>query len=355
MSKKANQHYVPQFYFRYFSENGKSICVLKRDTGKAIESASIKGQASKKHFYGDSDIEDRLSEIEGLFSTALREIRKSFDFETCTPESYALILQNIMLQKSRTLSARKKSKAMQDKLLQLYMECEVNKDDSLDEKTKKAFRNKARKLEADPKQYQNMEMSIAVECAKGLVDLLPIILRNKTFRPFIFGDAPVVFVNPLQKHLKLRGVLGAETPGLIVFYPLGPKHCLMFIDKKAYKFKKLRGSILSIGNKTDIAAINKLQLHNATSAVYFSNFKYSQYVRGLWKQEQAKLVGHKGKVVEAPGVYHTGEPMGDILHSFEEQLPFIPRLSFLEYQELQEEEYEFSRRGEYANNRLKKD
>jgi len=80
MSKKVNQHYVPQFYFRYFSENGKSICVLNRDSGKAIKSASIKGQASKKYFYGDSDVEDRLSEIDGLFSTALRQIRKSFSF-----------------------------------------------------------------------------------------------------------------------------------------------------------------------------------------------------------------------------------------------------------------------------------
>lgn len=348
MSKKANQHYVPQFYFRYFSENGKSICVLNRDTGKAIESASIKGQASKKHFYGDSNIEDRLSEIEGLFSTALREIRKSFNFKTCSSESYVLLLQNIMLQKSRTMSARKKSKVIQDKLLQLYMECEVNNDESLDEETKEAFRNVAKKLEADPKQYQSMEMSIAVECAEGLVDLLPIILHTKTFRPFIFGDAPVIFVNPLQKQIKLRGVLGAKTPGLIVLYPLGPKHCLMLIDERAYKIKKLRNSILPVRNKTDIAAINKLQLHNATSAVYFSNFKYSQYVCGLWKQEKAKLVDHKGKVVEAPGFYHTGEPMGDILHSFEEQLPFMPRLSFIEYQEVREEEYRFSRRGEYA-------
>ena len=128
MAQKANQHFVPQFYFRYFSENGKSICALNRDKGTVIESASIKGQASKKYFYGDADIEDRLSEIEGLFSDALREIRVSFSFEDCTPENYVLLLQNIMLQKSRTMSARKKSKAMQDRLLQLHMECEVNNE-----------------------------------------------------------------------------------------------------------------------------------------------------------------------------------------------------------------------------------
>ncbi len=348
MAHKANQHFVPQFYFRYFSENGKSICVLNRDNGNIIQSASIKGQASKKYFYGDANIEEQLSIIEGLFSDALREIRRSFSFEDCTPENYILLMQNMMLQRSRTMSARKKSKAMEDRLLQLYMECMVNNDDSLDEKTKVAFRKIAQNLEADPKQYQIMAMSIAVECSASLVDLLPIVLHNRTNRPFIFGDAPVIFVNPLMKKIKLRGVLGAQTPGLIVLYPLGPRHCAMLIDERAYKIKKLRNSILFIRELRDIAAINKMQIHNAVSAVFFSNLKYSQYVHWIWRQEREKLVDHKGKVVEAPGFDHTGKPIGDIFHSFEEQLPFIPKLSFLEYQEIPEEEYRFSRREEYA-------
>ena len=290
MTQKANQHFVPQFYFRYFSENGKSICALNRDNGAIIESASIKGQASKKYFYGDADVEDRLSEIEGLFSNALREIRASFSFEDCTPDNYVLLLQNIMLQKSRTMSARKKSKAMQDRLLQLHIECEVNNDDSLDEKTKKAFRKIAQNLEADPKQYQSMEMSVAIECSESLVDLLPIVLHNRTNRPFIFGDAPVVFVNPLMKQVKLRGVLGAQTPGLIVLYPLGPKHCVMLIDEGAYKIKKRRSSIVFIRELRDVAVLNKMQIHNAVSAIYYSDFQFSRYVQEIWRQEKERLV-----------------------------------------------------------------
>ncbi len=169
MANKANQHYVPQFYFRYFSKDGKSICALNRDNGSIIETASIKGQASKKYFYGDSNVEDCLSEIEGIFSDALRKIMDSFSFDDCTPENYFLLLQNIMLQKSRTMSARKKSKAIQDRLLQLHMECAVNNDASLDEKTKENFRKIAQNIEADPKQNQSMAMSIALECAGGLV------------------------------------------------------------------------------------------------------------------------------------------------------------------------------------------
>jgi hypothetical protein len=348
MAQKANQHYVPQFYFRYFSANGKSICVLNRSTGLMNNSASIKGQASKKYFYGESEVESRLAEIDGLFSGAVREIKKNGSFENCLPHNYVLLLQNIMLQKSRTVSERKKTKAMQDKLLQLHLECEVHNDESLDEKTKEEFKKHIKSLEANPKQYQPMAMKVAIECAEHLLGLRPIVLHNKTNRPFIFGDAPVIFTNPLLKQIRLRGVLGAQTPGIIVLYPLSSNQCVMLIDERSYKINKFRSSDYRIRELSDVAQINKLQIHNAASAIYFSDFKYSRYVAELWRQEQEKLVDHKGKIVEAPGYYHNGEALGDILHSFEEQLPLVPKLSFLKYVEVPEREYQFSRRKDYV-------
>lgn len=235
---------------------------------------------------------------------------------------------------------------MQDKMLQLFMECEVNNDSSLSDDTKKDFRCIARRLEANPKQYQIMEMSIAIECIDGLSDLLPVILHNRTGAPFIFGDAPVVFTNPLYKNITIRGVLGTQTPGLVILYPLGLRQCVMLIDPNSYQIKNLRNYSIPILKSADIDAINRLQIHNAASAVYFSNIKWARYVSGLWKQENKKLVDHKGNVVEAPGFNHDGQPMGDIIHSFEQQLPFIPRFSFLGYQEVPEDKYRFSRREE---------
>lgn len=338
MAKKANQHYVPQFYFRYFSDDGKSICVLNRSNGKTIERAPIKGQASKKYYYGKDDIETTISEIENHFSYVLREVKKTNTFEGYRLEYYAVFLQNIMFQRSRTISARQKSKAMQDKLLQQYTECSINSDDSLDESKKEAFRSIAQVLEANPQQYQQVGMSVALNSAKSLNDLLPVILHNKTNRPFIFGDAPVILTNPFLKQVTFRGVLGLQSPGLIVLYPLSPSHCVMLIDRNIYKIKKLRGNTLSVRSLQDISMINKLQIHNSVSAVYFSDFKYSQYIKELWQQENDRLVDHVGKVVEAPGYDHNGNSMGDILHFFEEQLPFIPKLSFLAYDEAPEEE-----------------
>lgn len=345
MANKANQHYVPQFYFRYFSQDGNSICVLTRNNGRTFESAPIKGQASKKYFYGDEKIEQTLSEMEGQFSYALRQIKDDLCFKKCTPENYVLLLQNIMLQTSRTITARQKNKPIRDKEAQLYVEYMVsNNDHLLSKETKDMFLNNIQGVEADPQQWQSMNMGMAIKATESLCDLLPVILQNKTNRPFIFGDAPVVFINPYLKNITLRGVLGTQTPGLIILYPIGSMHSIMLIDETAYRIKKLRGSVLVVRDLKDIAALNKLQIHNATSAVYFSDNQYSRYVANLWMQEKQKLVEHKGKVIETPEFDHNGELISYLIHSFEQQLPFIPKLSFLEYQELPEKDYRFSRR-----------
>jgi len=46
MSKRKNHHFVPQFYFRRFSVDERSICALARSSGKTIPTASIKAQAT---------------------------------------------------------------------------------------------------------------------------------------------------------------------------------------------------------------------------------------------------------------------------------------------------------------------
>lgn len=349
MSNYSNQHFVPQYYFRYFSKDGKSICLLNRKDGTTIKSASIKGQASKKYFYGNNEIEQNLATIDTAFNKALNQIKMNSSFENCSSINYILLLQNILLQKSRTLTARNKSKAMQDKLLQLYWECEIRNDSFLDDKTRNDFIKYTSCLKADPKQYQMVEMSIALENAKYLEDLLPVFLKNKTNMPLFFSDSPVVFINPFLKNIKHRGVLGTQTPGLIILFPLDDESCIMLIDERNYRIKKINDTVLPVTKLEDISALNKLQIHNASSSIYFSDYNHCCYVSELWRQEKRRLVEHQGYVNIAPGFNHNGEPLGDICHSFEKQLPYIPKFSFLKYQMLPEMKYRFARRRETSS------
>jgi hypothetical protein len=344
MPDSANQHYVPQFYFRGFSADERSVCFLNRSTGKSIPIASIKGQASKKFFYGGADAEKRLQQVDGVFSGVVRRFRECRSFEEFCAEDYYILLQNIVLQKSRTMSARSRSKAMQDRLLQLYLEMRVHADESLDDETRQAFLKLSARAEADPRQYQADKMSIALDCVELLLDLLPVILENRTNRPFIFGDAPVVFSNPHLRQVRMRGVLGYQTPGLMIFYPLSPSRQLMFLDEAVYQLKPKNMDFLPVRDLLDISTLNRLQIQNASSAAYFHDYKYAQYVTSLWEQERTRLADNRGAVYEAPGFDQNGESMGDILHSFERQLPLIPRLGFVQYNEAQEREYRFARR-----------
>ncbi len=64
MAERLNQHYVPQFYFRHFAKNPRTIGTLLLRDGRLIANASIKGQCSKKNFYGSKELEDDFSQIE---------------------------------------------------------------------------------------------------------------------------------------------------------------------------------------------------------------------------------------------------------------------------------------------------
>lgn len=346
MADSANQHYVPQFYFRGFSSDGRSVCALNRRDGTTIRVASIKGQASKKYFYGDAEAEKKLQQVDGLFSDVVKRFRECSTFDEFSGEDYYILLQNIMLQRSRTMSARSRSKAMQDRLLQLHLEMKVHADQSLDDTTRQDFLQFAKEAEANPQQYQALEMSIALDCVDSLLDLLPVVLENRTNRPFIFGDAPVVFSNPHLRQVRLRGVLGAQTPGLIIFYPLSPTRLLVFLDESVYQLTRRTADFLPVRDLLDVSILNRLQIQNASSAVYFHDYTFAPYVVSLWRQERPRLADNRGAVVEAPGFDHNGQPMGDIFHSFEKQLPLIPRLGFLRYIEEPEREYRFSRREE---------
>lgn len=201
-------------------------------------------------------------------------------------------------------------------------------------------------LSINPAQAQAVEMEMSITASKALMDLRPLLLENRTNRPFIFGDSPVVLHNAFYGKVKSRGVLGYDTPGLMLSYPLGPDLSLLLVDDACYRVKRARKGRVHVRDLNDVLALNKLQLHAASSCVYFHDFKYGPYVEGLWNEERAALAPHAGPVYEVPGFdADTGDSLGDIVHFFQPLLPYKPRLSFLEHDVLGDAEYRFSRRS----------
>jgi hypothetical protein len=262
-------------------------------------------------------------------------------------EQIGTVLAWLALQRARTQAARDSDQPAQDKMLRLWLEVQINNDAALSEEQAQKLRDTLPEIGADPVQSQAIRMKATMEMSGAMGDLAPVMLMNKTNRPFIFGDAPVVFYNAYYRRVIDRGVLGMDTPGLMVLFPLGPKITLALFDSACYNLKSVRNHQIQIRDLRDVAALNKLQIHAASTCVYFHDPTMDRYVIHLWEDEKNSLRDHAGSVIEAPGFHAgTGEDLGDIVHFFEPQLPYRLRLSFLHYQEVDELQYQFSRRSE---------
>jgi hypothetical protein len=347
MASRKNHHFVPQFYFRFFTGEDNCINVLRRENGRIHNGGPIKGQACKKLFYGSDSIESALGIMEGAAATALKALIALQNPMLADDEQVGIVLAWLALQRARTQAARDSDQPAQDRMLRLMLEVQINSDENLTDEQAQEMLDTLPDICSNPAHSQAVRMKGTMEMSGAMSDLTPIMLTNKTNRPFIFGDAPVIFYNSYYRRVVNRGVLGMDTPGLMVFFPLGPKTTLLLLDSACYSVKGARNHQIQIRHLRDVAALNKLQIHASSTCVYFHDKAMERYVKHLWDEEKNSLRNHEGRVIEAPG-YHagTGEALGDILHIFEPQLPYRLRLSFLEYREAEEHDYGFSRRSD---------
>jgi hypothetical protein len=78
------------------------------------------------------------------------------------------------------------------------------------------------------------------------------------------------------------GVTGWAAKGLQVFVPLSPRHTVVFHDGKIYKVGARKSDVVFIPQRSDVDALNILQLLNARENVYFRDSKQGWYVSGLF-------------------------------------------------------------------------
>ena len=117
MSKKRNQHYVPQFYLRNFSLDERSISLFNLKSRKIVIGAPIKGQCYKKFLYGrDQVIEDALTKLEGLTSIVFKKIVDSKTPPTPYSSDHVTLMTYIVSQLGRTISAGEELDEMTDNL-----------------------------------------------------------------------------------------------------------------------------------------------------------------------------------------------------------------------------------------------
>ena len=107
MSKKKKQHYVPIFYLKSFSSDGKRIGLWNIQSKEKVLSASLRHQCYGNFFYGkDETVENSLSDLESSVSKILRYIDQDSSLPPTWRQDYKILSRYIFSQFFRTESMR---------------------------------------------------------------------------------------------------------------------------------------------------------------------------------------------------------------------------------------------------------
>lgn len=117
----------------------------------------------------------------------------------------------------------------------------------------------------------HLSLESAIEMSPLLRDLKYVLLLNETNLSFWTSDNPVVFYNQLLEllHPNSRNTY-YTAKGLQIFYPISPRHCLLFYDETTYGFRSKTGRTIKVDKESDVEQINLIQYINANYNLYFN-------------------------------------------------------------------------------------
>lgn len=260
MPENKKHHFVPQFYLRNFSNDGKSIAMFNFNSGKIIQSASIADQCAKNDFYLYKEREKALGLVEDALAPIIKSIIEDGFFPKRFSEEHILLLQFICLQLGRTEAIASENQKFVDKFLK-----EFTKDDP---KLKHIDMSLFKIELTDPTE---LSLTMSLNSYPLLFDMgIKYIIANSQKSKFITSDQPVVLFNQYSSSRKSVKNLGFALKGLQIFFPISPDILIFLFDMSVYKVGKNNSFFFELANDGDIDTINKLQIYFALKNLYFN-------------------------------------------------------------------------------------
>ncbi len=291
MSQK--QHYVPQFYMKYFSTDRESELLSQKEAGKEYKlinvfrrnynatefGVPIKNQCQENNIFGSEEDENLISEFENIHAITFQNILKN-GVDNVNENDYKDLLVFVSVSYSRS---KRVSKIVNQRAT-LWSD---NLKDEIIEKNK----NNIEKMT-----NMNDDISISVNkpyrCGLGEYKsicrywslLKPFFLINKTSVDFVISDSPVVLYNSVFYNNHTNDDFDVSSPGIQVFVPITPKKYLILFDANYYKPPQntetvrsngnIKSNIYEIKNVYHVNQLNILQFCNAVDVVLFRKTDY---------------------------------------------------------------------------------
>ena len=103
MAEKKKQHYVPRFYLKRFSSDGKSINLYNLKSSKTILQANLKNQCYRDYFYGkELNVECALEDVEHETAKLFSLIDQHSRLPPPGSRGHILMVLHIIMQYART-------------------------------------------------------------------------------------------------------------------------------------------------------------------------------------------------------------------------------------------------------------
>lgn len=254
-----DQHYVPRFYLKNFSEikgSGKKEKVLTtfyQFNGSLIkENIPVKSICYEEYFYGlDGEVEKDLAKKELTWAKTIQKKLINTD-ENFDQESVRVIKQFAVYQYCRTLASYNYNK---DLLSEMYAEFICPKVPSISKEiVKKLVENRIEnETNGSDLVYSCDELTQEIE------DLDIGLIRYNTERKLITSDMPVIVINPFCQDM-----IGFSNAGIVIFFPLSPELLVVFYDNKIYNNIK---RYMVVNNEQEVLNLNKYQVLSAEERI----------------------------------------------------------------------------------------
>jgi len=272
-----NQHFVPQFFQRFFSfeNNGETIGMFETNRNVYKSHVKISSHLGKKYFYGrDGELENWLSKLESDSAPIFREMWEKEILPIPQSTNHFKMLHFMIILDLRNPIHFKILKNFEQKLLNT--------------KSKISEGNVSTDMIPRLQEQQSDKGKLnSLKSAELLVpDLLNLkykLIKNKTLSPFIISDNPLIMYNQFleKRNWKFGSQRDFGLKGLQMFLPLNDSYMLAVYDSDIYKLGNKKEHIVSIDDKKSIDQLNLLQFLNSENTVNFNHRVTEHYIMTL--------------------------------------------------------------------------
>lgn len=277
-----NQHFVPQFFQRFFSfeNNGETIGMFETNRNVFKSHVKISSHLGKKYFYGrDGELENWLSKLESDSAPIFREMWEKEKLPIPQSTNHFKMLHFLIILDLRNPIHFKILKNFEQKLLNT--------------KSKISEGNVSTDMIPGLQEQQSDKGKLnSLKSAELLVpDLLNLkykLIKNKTSNPFIISDNPLIMYNQFleKRNWKFGSQRDFGLKGLQMFLPLNDSYMLAVYDSDIYKLGNKKEQLVSIDDKNSIDQLNLLQFLNSESTVNFNQKASEYYIRTLHEKSK---------------------------------------------------------------------